>query len=397
MTSRAARVEPPLFTRDFVVLIVGHFLQALGYSSMLLLPLYLEHLQATRAQIGAIMATAAVAGLVTRPAVAWALDRLGRRPTLLFGTVTLSASMGLLAFVHEVSWLIYVERVFVGVGIGALFSGYFTYAADLVPPSRRTEGLALFGISGLVPLLVNPIADRLHVQAADLRWFLPVVGGVILLSLVPLLMLPASSVERAMERRPMREAVGELGQRRLWAPWLATVAFSGLVAIFMTYSTVSAVARGVERAPTLWLAYAVGAITVRMFGARLPDRVGPNKILAPALGLYIGAMFLTSVAGSLLGFLLAALLAGLGHGYCFPVLTSQVVSRTPETFRGTAIAMFTALWGLSELVVSPIFGHVADVHGDATMFNLAAALGLLALLSWALLERRFGEPALLPH
>lgn len=387
-------VSAPLVTRDFVVLVVAHFLQALGYASMLLLPLYLEHLAASRAQIGAIMATAAVAGLGTRPLVAWSLDRWGRKPTLILGTIALSTSMGMLAFIDEVGPLIYVERVLVGIGIGALFSAYFTYAADLIPASRRTEGLALFGISGLVPLLINPLADRLRIAPADLRWFLPLVGGVIMLSLVPLWMLPESRASSLAERRPMREAFGELRRRPLWAPWLATVAFSALVAVFMTFATVAAAQRGVAGAPRLWLTYAIGAISVRLFGARVPDRVGPAKILAPALALYVGAMLLAADARSIEAFLFAALLAGIGHGYCFPVLTSQVVSRTPAAFRGTAVATFTALWGLSELCVSPVFGRVADLYGDTVLFRVGAAGGAASLVAWMFLERLFGKPEL---
>ena len=35
-----APAQPPLITRDFVLLVIAHFLQGLGFSSMLLLPLF---------------------------------------------------------------------------------------------------------------------------------------------------------------------------------------------------------------------------------------------------------------------------------------------------------------------------------------------------------------------
>jgi MFS family permease len=398
MTHRSPTARDPLVTKNFSLLVVAHFLQALGYSSMLLLPLYLEHLRASRSEIGAVMATAAVTEVAIRPWVAWSLDRWGRKPTLIIGTLFLSSGMLMILGVHEIGALIYIARALVGLGIGALFSAYFTYAADLIPISRRTEGLALFGISGLLPLMINPFADRLSVAATDLRWFLPIVGLLILLSLVPLSLLPESRRrEEAATERPMREAIGELVKPELWAPWLATVVFAGLVAVFMTFATVVAAARGVENAPVLWLTYALGAVMVRAFGARLPDRVGPANILAPALGLYIGAMLLAAHAGSLSDFLVAALLAGIGHGYCFPVLTSQVVSRSPDTFRGTALTLFTTLWALSELIITPALGAVADRFGDATMFHGAAIAGISSLAFWAVLEHRFGPLAHRPR
>ena len=39
---------------------------------------------------------------------------------------------------------------------GALFATYFTYAADLAPPERRTEGIAIFGVAGLLSSGIGP-------------------------------------------------------------------------------------------------------------------------------------------------------------------------------------------------------------------------------------------------
>ncbi len=381
---------PPLITRDFVVLVIAHFLQALGYSSSLLLPLYLQHLGASRTEIGALMATSAVSGLLMRPAVGWSLDRIGRKPTLFIGTLVLVASMCMVFGVDRIGPLVYLQRAVFGIGIAALFSAYFTFAADLVPEARRTEGLALFGVSGLLPLLINPLADRIEVSPPDLRWFLPVVGLMILPSLVALRLLPEPARAEAT-RPPMRDAVPALLRAPLWPVWLASVVFSGLVALFMTFATVAAERRGIAHAASLWLSYALGAAAVRVFGGRLPDRIGPEKLVPPSIGLYAGAMWLASSADTFSAFLLAALLAGIGHGYAFPVLTSQVVTRVRAAFRGSALTFFTALWGLSELVVSPAFGAIADRHGDATMFRVASLGGGATLLVWAAMEYRFGE------
>ncbi|HZO16169.1 MAG TPA: MFS transporter [Polyangiaceae bacterium] len=382
-------MQERLVTRNFVLLVVAHFLQALGYASMLLLPLYLQHLGASRTEIGAIMATAAISGLLTRPLVAWGLDTLGRKPTLVAGTLTLVVGMLMIASVDRIGPMIYLARMVIGAGVGVLFAAYFTYAADLVPISRRTEGLALFGISGLLPLLINPFADRLGVAAPDLRWFLPAVGGVISLSLGALALLPEPQ-RVAVEGQRMRDAIVALRKRPLWPVWFATVMFSALVSVFGTFATVAAERRGVTEAPSMWLSYALGAVGVRLFGSRVPDRIGPSNLVAPALGSYVIALLIAAGADSFGDFLLAALAAGIGHGYCFPVLAGQVVSRSPESFRGSALALFTGLWIAAELLGSPAFGAVADRLGDGAMFIAAAASGIVSLAFWSLLEHRHG-------
>jgi MFS family permease len=388
--NQSGGVRDALVTRPFVLLVLAHFLQALGYASMLLLPLYLQHLGASRTEIGTLMATSAIAGLLTRPAVGWALDTLGRRSTVIAGTIMTTLAMVLIWPVTSIGAAIYIERVVFGVGVGALFTGYFTFAADIIPASRRTEGLALFGVSGLLPLLINPFADRIGIAPPDLRWFLPAVGGVIALSMLPLLFLKEPRAVKT-EPKSMRQALGALRKRALWPVWWASVVFAAMVALFMTFATVAAEGRGVETPATLWLSYAAGAVCVRIFGGRLPDRVGPSNLVAPALGFYIAAMLLAAEATSMRDFLFAALLAGIGHGYCFPVLTGQVVSRSPEVVRGSALAVFTALWGFSELLVSPAFGAIADRYGDGAMFMTAAGMGIVSLVLWVVLEHRFGE------
>ena len=77
----------------------------------------------------------------------------------------------------------YIARFIFGMGAGAPFSGYFALASDLIPDERRTEGLALFGIFGLLPLAVNPIVGRAGFADADLRYYFPLLGLVILLSI----------------------------------------------------------------------------------------------------------------------------------------------------------------------------------------------------------------------
>ncbi|MBW2456544.1 MAG: MFS transporter [Deltaproteobacteria bacterium] len=379
----------PLLTRNFVLLVIAHFLQAAGYSSLLLLPLYLQHLGASRTEIGVVMATAGVSGLLSRPLVAWGLDGFGRKPTLLVGTVTLVVGMALIGAVDSIGWVVYLARAIIGIGIGALFTGYFTFAADVIPVSRRTEGLALFGISGLVPLLVNPLSDQIGVGAPDLRWFLPIVAIVVASSALVLLWLPEPSSKPA-EHKSIRGALTALRQRPLWPVWFATTAFSAMVAVFMTFVTVAAERRGVDDAASHWFAYAVGAVLVRAIGARLPDRVGPANLIAPAMAVYVVGLMLAAQAVSFEDFLVASLCAGLGHGYCFPILTSQVVTRASEAFLGSALALFTALWGVSELIVSPLFGAVADHHGDEAMFWLAAASGIACMALWLVLEHRLG-------
>ena len=127
-------------------------------------------------------------------------------------------------------------------------------------------------------------------------------------------------------------------------------------------------------------------MAVRVFSGRLPDRLGPTNMVAPALAFYAFACVITAHALTVEQFLLAGLFGGLGHGYCFPVLTSQVVTRVADRYRGSGLSVFTALFGASGLAFSPALGALADRHGDAWMFAAAAVAVTAGIATWALVE-----------
>ena len=383
-----AEAAPPLITRPFLLLLLAHFLQSLGWTSMILLPLYLDALEATRAEIGAIVAAAQIGGLVSRPAVGWALDTMGRKPTLIIGTVIAVIGMALIAPVDEIGPLIYTARVCFGVGAGALFTGYFTFAADIIPAQRRSEGIALFGVSGLLPMSISPLAQQAGVGAMDLRWFIPVLSVAVAISIVALLPLKEPAISRSKEPFSVRKLVDAALHRSMRPVWLASFAFSGLVVLFMSFAAVTAEQRGLENPSSLWLTYSAGAVAARLFGARLPDKVGPANMIAPAIGVYVVAALIVAHADTALEFLCAGGLSGVAHGYCFPVLTSQVITRTPERVRGSAMSLFTFLWDFTSLTISPALGLLSDHRGDGFMYITTATAAVLCLAAWAVLEHR---------
>ncbi len=386
-----------MFTPDFVRIVVAHTLSSLGWSSMLLLPVYLDHIGANRARIGESMGSAAIAGLLVRPLVGVGLDRWGRKKVIAVGGCLQALAMVLVWWIDRPDGVAWASRVAFGLGAAAAFTGYFTLVTDLVPPTRRTEGIALFGISGLLPLWINPLLTRVGVSAEEVRWVVPIAASAVLCSLWPLSRIRERPRTAADALPPLRTLARALGRRPLWSAWLATFAFAALVVLFQAFATVTAAARGLPIPTDVWLTYGGGAVAIRLVGAKLPDRVGTHNLVAPAMAVLAFGALALAAAESHSGLLLAGLLGGIGHGLGFPVLTSQVASRCPAAVRGSALSVFTGLWDVAFLVAPAALGRLADAHSDAAMLAAAAALAALALLIWAGLEARYGGRAALPR
>ena len=145
----------------------ANFFSGLAFALFLLLPGYLTDLGADETQLGVIFGLTAVASIAMRPFLGTAMDRYGRRPVILVGNII---NITFILFYLTVSVLgpwVYVVRIGHGVAEAMLFSALFTYGTDVVPSSRRTEGLAMFGVSGLLPIAfagiigdIDPVDDR---------------------------------------------------------------------------------------------------------------------------------------------------------------------------------------------------------------------------------------------
>jgi MFS family permease len=127
---------------------------------------------------------------------------------------------------------------------------------------------------------------------------------------------------------------------------------------------------------------------VRLLGGWLPDRVGPVRVLVPSLGVLCVGLGLLAFAATPASLVVAGLCSGVGHGFAFPTLSSLVVTRAREADRGSALAIFTALFDAGVLVGGPTLGALIQAVGYSGMYGFSAlwiAAGTLGFLVW---ERR---------
>jgi MFS family permease len=273
-----------------------------------------------------------------------------------------------------------------GVAEALLFSALFAYAADRVPAARRTEGLALFGVSGMLPISLGGwLGD----------WLLPVHGFPVLFGLATALAAAAFVLSLAMREAPRPNvprtaSVGTraaLVQRELGPLWMLGTVFSIVLTAFFVFIKRFVDETGIGSVGSFFSAYTGAALALRIFFGWLPDRVGEKRVLGPALAALVVGFAVMATADSQASLLAAGLLCGIGHGFTFPILFALVVSRTPEENRGSTLALFTALFDLGVLIGGPSFGFVIERFGFAAMYG-AGGIGLaLGTLLFFVLDR----------
>ena len=376
-----------LFTRPFVFVWLANFGSGMAYSLFLHFSGYLSDLGASDTQIGLIYAATAVASVAMRPLLGTVMDRYGRRPVILLGNVLNIAFVLLYLTVTTLGPWVYAVRIGHGVAEAMLFSALFTYGTDVVPKARRTEGIALFGVSGLLPLGVAGILGDFVLSIAGFRELFLTAAGFAVATLIFSLPLP--------ERRPvLAPGVKPKGFWRivvtpnLMPIWWMLGSFSLVLTGYFVFIRRYVDDTGYGSVGLFFSAYVIVAILERLFLGWLPDRVGRKRVLYPSMGALIFGFFALAFAGSWVGVAIAGALCGAGHGFVFPILTAMLVDRAPDSDRGSAMSFFTALLDIGTLIGGPVLGVLIDTAGWSPMYVFSGVFLAIATVIFARWDRR---------
>ena len=391
---------PKLWSLPFAVAGVLNLCHGLAIMLTLHLPGFLEARHASEVIIGLVMGTMSGAAVLVRPAAGGALDgRLGRRGVLLLGGLAnIGASIGYL-FAEEVGPFLVAVRVLHGFAQGALFSGIMTVAADLVPAARRTEGLMIFGIFGMLPMALAGLIGDLVLRVGDYATlFLVQVGFASFATLLTFLLPETRAVYAGEGPAPARAGVmGALAQPSLRPLWLASLSFSIALGAIFTFMKSWVLEEQVGSLGLFFGAYAGVAILLRAGFGWVPTRFGEKRALVPAIMAFSVVAFGTSVATVVA----AGAIAGFGHGYAFPILSAITAVRAREGERGAALSAFTAVVDAGVLIAGPLCGLLASATSLRTMFAIVATLPVAGALIYVVWDARVmseaEEPAPAPE
>jgi predicted MFS family arabinose efflux permease len=192
----------------------------------------------------------------------------------------------------------------------------------------------------------------------------------------------------AASSEPSRGFLAALAQRNLLPLWWIGSVFSLGIAGIFTFTKTFVMETGIGSVGAFFSAYAGAALSVRLTAGWLPDQIGPERVLYPSLATLALGLLLLARADGTAHVIVAGLCCGAGHGFVFPILFGMVVTRCRDAERGSALAIFTALFDAGVLVGGPAFGALIRGFGYATSFAVAAVWIVLGSVVFALWERR---------
>jgi MFS family permease len=368
------RMNGRLLTRPFLV-VTATALVFFVYIGMLIpiVPLYIEGpLARGEFGIGLTIAVFALAAICARPFLGRIADRYGRR-VLLIGGASLAGLAGLAASQASEFWQLLVLRGLMGIGEAAVFVGAATLIADLSPRDRRAEGASYFSVAVFGGIGVGPIIGELVLDDTQFERAFLLAGTFALVAAVVALFAPARVVSPDPIDDAIASASSPTGRRRIMHPAaiMPGVVLASGVAAFSTFGAfIPEYSREVGLATSggLFAAYSLTSVLVRIFGATLPERLGPRRAVTIALGtLGIGLTILAAVP-TVPALWVASVFVGVGMAFNYPSLLALTVNRASDSDRAWAISSFTMFFEVGSVFGGLFIGGFAQAVGKQTGF-----------------------------
>ena len=397
-----------------------------------LLPLYLsEHFGATKDVIGLVLSGYTITALLFRPFSGYFVDSFPRKTVLMICFAAFSIFFaGYLA--ASTLLLFTVVRTLHGGPFGALTVANSTVAIDVLPSSRRTEGIGYYGLSNNLAMAIAPtigIFVYRWTQSFELLFWIALVVACLGWLTDATVQLPAKEIQRNKSKLSM----DRFFLLRGWLLGVNMVAFGFCFGVLSNYLAIYGKEQlGITGGTgTYFMLCSVGLILSRLQGGRtlrkglLTHNAGSGMcislvgytlfILMPTLHssfstlhssfstlnsslltLHSSLLTLNSSLFTLnssffiyLGYYGSALLIGLGNGHMWPAFQNMTINVAHNNQRGTANSTILISWDVGMGLGILLGGIIAEHLGYSAAFWTVALVNAVGVALYFLATKSF--------
>jgi MFS family permease len=375
-----------LFTPRFFVMCGFSFTVFLSAFQLLpTAPFEIISLGGSTAAAGLFLGFLTYSSAFSAPVTGSLADRIGPRRILIIASVAITIFS--IAYALIPSYKVLLALVLVhGVFWSGLLTGSAAYMTNMLPESRRAEGIAYWGLSTIAAIAVAPSIGfwvfhygwrALCLEAAALN----VVMAIIAWKLPP-------ELAHHHDDHPHHAHHG----RRLIEWRVLILAFTLFLYSFgyggiTSFTALYADANGVHPKGIYLTSLAVIILVTRPMSGRLGDTFGYRRVLLPCLVLIAAGLSLLVFGGTRPWLIASAMVFGAGFGTAYPTFVGYVMRHVPAARRGAAFGAILACFDTGIGTGSTSMGWIIEHYGFARAFGSAACLAALALPYFVFADR----------
>lgn len=382
-----------LWNANYIKVMTTNFLLYFAFYLLTpLLPLYLsETFGATKDTIGFVLSGYTVAALIVRPFCGYVVDSFSRKKVLM---LCLSGFAVFFAgYIAAGTILMFaICRTLHGGPFGAVTVANSTCAIDVLPSSRRNEGIGLYGLSNNFAMAIAPsIGIYLH-NMVDSYMILFWIAFVVAISAVLIawtIRLPEKDIIRNKEKL----SLDRFFLTRAWLLAINIAMFGFCWGVLSNYLTIYSkeVLSITGGTGTYFALLSMGLFSSRLQGRKALSQGKLTQNAAEGMLISLVGFTLFVAIPHPVAYYLSAILIGLGNGHLYPAFLNMFVHVARHDQRGTANSSILTGWDLGFGIGCLLGGIVAEHFGYTATFWMVAAENAVSVILFFLASRQFFE------
>lgn len=359
-----------------------------------LLPLYLsETFDAGKDTIGLVLSGYTITALLARPFSGYFVDSFPRKHVLMvcYGLFFVFFA----GYIGATTLLLFtIVRTLHGAPFGALTVANSTVAIDVLPSSRRNEGIGYYGLSNNLAMAIAPTVAIYLYRITDnfelLFWLALIIAGL------------GMWVDSKVEIRTQPQSLASSSSSRLirldrfflvrgWLLALNMAFFGFCFGVLSNYLAIygKEVLHITSGTGTYFLLVSAGLIMSRLQGAAAlrQGRLTQNAAIGVVISSVAYVLFVA--CPNEWGFYGSALLLGLGNGHMWPAFQNMIIKLAHHNERGTANSTILISWDIGIGVGVIIGGFLTEHFGYTVAFWCVAIAQLAGSAIYLLFSQHF--------
>ncbi len=387
--------QDKLWTSSFINASIGNFL--LFFAFYLLVPVFplflIEVFGTSKTTVGVILASYTIAALAIRPFAGFVLDMVYRKPVYLIAYLLFVLTFVGYPLANTIGIFLFV-RILHGFTFGFVTTAGNSLIVDIMPASRRGEGLGYFGVANTLAMAVGPMTGLFmhEIFSFDIIFYTAIGSG--FLGFLFASTIKSKNMADRTHHQPV--AFDRFFLFKGFHAGLCLLLMGIPYGIAVTYVAIYGEEIGIQSGVGVFFTLmAIGLAFSRLISGKLVDRGKLVHVIA--WGTVLGAIGFFALAGLkflheniwiLISFYAISLLIGIAYGLIFPAYNTLFVNLAPNNRRATASSTYMTSWDIGIGIGLICGGWIADSKGGLQMAYLTGAL--MAVLSFAYFIRLAG-------
>ncbi|MCD8081590.1 MAG: MFS transporter [Bacteroides sp.] len=375
-----APVREKLITSAYIWSFLSSFLMFFAFYLLLpVLPMYLaDQFHAGKSLVGIILSSYTITALLVRPFAGYLVDSLPRKLLLVICYTVFVAFFG--GYMLAATVLCFsVLRALHGMAFGLVTISNSTVAVDVMPSSRRNEGIGYYALSTNIAMAIGPMGALYlydlfgNYPYIFLTSFLTGVAGICCVLMI-----------RTPRRQPVKREALSFDRfflvKGLPCAWLLTLlSFSyGILTTYVAIYGTEEVGLG-SGTGFFFIIMALGLVLSRLTAAPLMNRGQLTKAVWIGILLMLGSYTMFIFLKTALFFYLSALLLGIAYGYVCPAFQAMFINLAHHNQWGTANSTYYISWDLGIGVGVLVGGQIADIANYTASYIAGLILVVIGL------------------